>query len=166
VGPPGVGRNLGFSLAGLALQEAAGMDFADLVEERVLAPAGMTGASLHAARVEETGDFAYGHSGDPGLPDPLPPTGLYYADSAYAPIRRLGVCEPCATAFRRRSWAVVRGALGLRHRMRSPARVGAVVRVRDVRERAVEDVLSHSSSVAGFLSDFRIAPARSFALFS
>ncbi len=52
--------NLGFSLASLVAQEAGDEDFRDLVETRVLWPAGMADSTMHV-REAKHGEFAYGH---------------------------------------------------------------------------------------------------------
>ncbi|MBM4368361.1 MAG: beta-lactamase family protein [Deltaproteobacteria bacterium] len=52
--------NLGFSLASLAVQEAGGDDFPELVESRVLGPVGMTSATMRARKAKRR-EFTYGH---------------------------------------------------------------------------------------------------------
>lgn len=173
--PPGevfLYSNLGFALAGLALQEAAGQDFADVVETRVLAPAGMLGATLHAERVEAEGDFAWGHSSQPGLQEPIPPTGLYYADSAYGPMGGVWASADDLVAWAlahfsddpavmsAASWAELRTA-------QTPTREAPDQSYGYglfVDEGWQEPLLSHSGSVGGFLSEMRLAPSRGFAL--
>ena len=74
------------ALAGLALQEASGTAFADLVEERIFSPAGMETASMHAEQVEDEGSYATGHSGSASNPTLTAPTDSYYATGYYGPM--------------------------------------------------------------------------------
>jgi CubicO group peptidase (beta-lactamase class C family) len=57
--------NLGYSLAGLALERAAGARFRDLVESRILAPLGMDTATFDVDEVLARNDYAAAH---PDLP--------------------------------------------------------------------------------------------------
>jgi CubicO group peptidase (beta-lactamase class C family) len=65
--PPGVVfdyNNLGFELAGLAMQNATGQPFASLVESEVFPNAGMTDARMDPAKVTSEGDYAVGYPSD------------------------------------------------------------------------------------------------------
>ncbi|MEW5854124.1 MAG: serine hydrolase domain-containing protein [Myxococcota bacterium] len=77
--------NPGYALAGLALQEAAGTPFADLVESRVFAPAGMTHATMHGASMT-SGTYAYGHAVSWPPTGTYGPTDSYYSDPWYGPM--------------------------------------------------------------------------------
>jgi CubicO group peptidase (beta-lactamase class C family) len=57
--------NLGFSLAGLAMERAAGAHFRDLVESRILAPLAMHTATFDVDEVLASNDYAAAH---PSLP--------------------------------------------------------------------------------------------------
>lgn len=64
--------NPGFSLAGLVLQAATGQPFAEAVEQRVFAPAGMQTATYDTAEVA-AGEYATGHT--------LRPDGTLFAET-------------------------------------------------------------------------------------
>jgi CubicO group peptidase (beta-lactamase class C family) len=77
--------NLGFSLAGLAAEQAAGLPYRDLVERRVLQPFGMRTATFDVNEVMDRADYAEAHAGA-GAPDItlgrcalLEPPGYMYA---------------------------------------------------------------------------------------
>ncbi len=56
--------NLGFSLAGLAAERAAGAPFRELIEGRVLEPLGMATATFDVDEVLAGGDYAVAHAAD------------------------------------------------------------------------------------------------------
>jgi CubicO group peptidase (beta-lactamase class C family) len=76
--------NLGYSLAGLVAERAAGVPFRQLVEDHILGPLGMATATFDVDEVIATGDHAAAHPIDPidatlsrcGLTDP---PGYLYA---------------------------------------------------------------------------------------
>ena len=87
--PPGAlfnYSNLGMSLAGLALEEASGDPFAELVDARVFGPAGMGGATMDAEAVESGGNHAWGHTGLVHNPSVLSPTSAYFPTGYYGPM--------------------------------------------------------------------------------
>lgn len=72
---PGTGAlysNLGFDLLGLAMSEAAGKPYAELLEERVLRPRGMADTVVNP-RPGDAGRLMQGHDFD-GMPLPVVPT--------------------------------------------------------------------------------------------
>jgi CubicO group peptidase (beta-lactamase class C family) len=77
--------NLGFTLAGLVAEQAAGLPYRELVERRVLEPFGMRTATFEVNEVMERADYAVAHA-DGGAPDItlgrcaiLEPPGYMYA---------------------------------------------------------------------------------------
>ncbi|MBK6691178.1 MAG: beta-lactamase family protein [Myxococcales bacterium] len=83
--PPGAVfnySNLGFSLAGLALQRATGTPFGALVEASVFGPTAMSRATMSTERTEQEGDFAFGHSEGKALR----PTEAYFQSGQYGPM--------------------------------------------------------------------------------
>ena len=76
--------NLGFSLAALVAERAAGLPYRDLVERRVLGPLGMRTATFDVDEVVATGDHAVAHAAAPlditlGRCALLEPPGYMYA---------------------------------------------------------------------------------------
>ncbi len=87
--PPGevwLYSNPGFALAGRALEVAAGAPFAELVQDRVFAPAGMSDAIMGATLVGDEENMARGHSGGAASPEVIEPTDLYLASTYYGPM--------------------------------------------------------------------------------
>ncbi len=85
--PPGAVWNYsnpGYSLAGLAAQEAAGRPFGTLMQERLFGPAGMTRATMDASRVASEPDFAQGHIGSVAMH--VGPLEWYYGAGWYGPM--------------------------------------------------------------------------------
>ncbi|MEM9191303.1 MAG: serine hydrolase domain-containing protein [Myxococcota bacterium] len=77
--------NPGFTIAGLVLQQVAGMPFAEIVAKEILRPAGMT-ATFDAAEVQR-GEYASGHSNLPPFADaPIGPVDSYFHTGYYAPM--------------------------------------------------------------------------------
>ena len=76
--------NTGFSVAGYVLEVAAGIPFAELVESRIFAPAGMQ-ATFDVA-VVKAGDHAPGHSGGGSLVEVVEPDGSYLHFGNYGPM--------------------------------------------------------------------------------
>ena len=164
--------NLGMALAGLALEEASGEFFADLVEDRIFQPAGMDGASMHAELVETEGDFAYGHSGGPASTTVTAPTDSYYATGYYGPMGGAwgGVLDLAA-------WGEVhldQGGDVLNSE--SMAKLGtAWTETRRYPEQHYGyglfidrlygyDMLNHGGSVGGFLTHWMLVPEAGFAV--
>lgn len=58
--------NLGYSLAGLIVEEMSGQPFAEAMKERIFTPTGMTGATFDSIEVSTGGNYATGHSYDNG----------------------------------------------------------------------------------------------------
>jgi CubicO group peptidase (beta-lactamase class C family) len=174
--PPGAlynYSNLGFSLAGLMLEEVDGRTFAELVEARVFAPAGMSTASMHADQVAAEGDFAYGHSGAVISPNVFDPQDSYYDTGYYGPMGG--------------AWASVEDLArwGLVH-MSSGGDVMGPEWIEALQTPQVETgqypgqsygyglfidtlqgptVLSHSGSVGGYLTDWVLVPEAGFGVF-
>ncbi|HET9141407.1 serine hydrolase domain-containing protein [Actinophytocola sp.] len=72
--------NAGFVVLGAVLEKVTGAPYADRIQERVLAPAGMTETRLHPYRAAEIPDMAHGYvfvgaDGRPLPPGPGPRTG-------------------------------------------------------------------------------------------
>jgi CubicO group peptidase (beta-lactamase class C family) len=175
--PPGavfLYSNLGFALAGTIVQEAADRPFADVIETRVFAPAGMTGASLHPADVEASGNFAYGHTSDEYFQDevPIPPTGAYYAATAYLPMggvwasvadmARWGIAHIRRTeaVMSSEGWASLRAHVTETHE--APAEHYGYGLFVDASYEP--EVLHHSGGVVGFAADWYVAPDLGFGL--
>lgn len=174
--PPGetwLYSNLGFSLAGLVIQEAAGADFRDVVEQRIFVPAGLTGASMHADQVASQGSFAYGHSEDPTYPNPVPPTGAYFADTAYGPmggawmsvedLARWGLAHLARSpaVLSQAAWTDLR-ALHSKTLWGPAEYYGYGVFIDDLGEDAV---LSHGGGTVGFSAQWQLVPERGFGVF-
>lgn len=84
---PGTYSNLGFELLGAALASAADRPYRDLVRERVLIPAGLSGATVPYADAELTdtdllGQTGGGRTADAWLGEALAPAGGTRADIA------------------------------------------------------------------------------------
>lgn len=83
--PPGAVfnySNVGYSIAGQVLVEAAGKPFADIVQERVFDPAGMTRATMSVDEVLAGGNYAWGTEGGAAVA----PNDAYYAGDWYGPM--------------------------------------------------------------------------------
>ena len=166
--------NLGMALAGLALEEALGEPFADLVEDRIFEPAGMSRASLHVAEVEEEGDFAYGHSGSAQQSNEVAPTDSYLPSGYYGPMGGAwasvldlaawgevhlsqggDVLEPSSLSLLSTPWTETR--------LIPDQHYGYGLFVDDIHG---FDRLSHGGSVAGYLSTWLLAPVEGFGVFA
>lgn len=77
-------NNLGYALAGLTLQRAAGQPFALLVQSRIFQPAGMAGATMDAAALEMAGNYATGYTESPT--NPVSPSDEYLSSEFYGPM--------------------------------------------------------------------------------
>ncbi len=173
--PPGalwLYSNLGFSLAGLVLQEAAGEGFAHLVRTHVLEPAQMDTARMDAAVVVQEGDFAYGHTASFQDAEPIDPLGAYYDASAYGPMGGLWASVSDMAAWARASmqkdeailsvgsWELLRTPVSLTKQ--NPGESYAL-------GLAVDDfhspsVLYHTGSTVGFFGWWYLVPERDVAL--
>ena len=83
--------NMGFSLAGLVLEEVSGIPYADAMRQRIFNPLEMTGATYNTGAVIASGNYAVGHTFqqggevdqyiEPGFYDcgMASPAGLFYA---------------------------------------------------------------------------------------
>lgn len=78
--------NAGFALAGLALANAAGVPFEQLVQERVFVRAGMADAVMGATLTGDEQHMAHGHGGTASNPEPIAPTESYLASTYYGPM--------------------------------------------------------------------------------
>jgi CubicO group peptidase (beta-lactamase class C family) len=58
--------NLGYSLAGLVVEEMSGLPFAEAMKQRIFTPAGMTEATYFPNEVISSGNYAIGHSYEDG----------------------------------------------------------------------------------------------------
>lgn len=58
--------NLGYSLAGLVVEEMSGLPFAEAMKQRIFTPAGMTEATYYPNEVSSSGNYAVGHSYEDG----------------------------------------------------------------------------------------------------
>lgn len=154
--------NPGYSLAGLAAQEAAGQPFASLMETRLFAPAGMTRATMDASRVAREPDYASGHADSAATE--LGPRDSYYGAGWYGPMGGAwGSVEDLARFGMLLSGAVP-GVL-------SDASLAALMtpRIRTTYEgrsygygvfldEGTTRRVSHSGSVGGFLTDYVVYP--------
>jgi CubicO group peptidase (beta-lactamase class C family) len=84
--------NVGFELAGLAMQKAAKQEFGALIESKVFAPAGMVDARMDAAKVVSEGNFAtsYASTGAFGPSDMVGATVMGPDTGAWASASDLG----------------------------------------------------------------------------
>jgi CubicO group peptidase (beta-lactamase class C family) len=167
--------NLGFALAGTILQEATGQPFADVVEDNIFAPAGMTGASLHPMDVVWQGNFAYGHTKNPSYSwqVPIPPNGAYYAMTAYLPMggvwasvndmARWGLAhlEQNASVMSPASWTALRAHHT--ETRKAPAQYYGYGLYVDAS--AEQEMLHHNGSVSGFASNWVLIPDLGFGIF-
>ncbi len=166
--------NLGMSLAGLAMEEAAGEPFADLVGDRIFAPAGMDGASMHADEVEAAGDFAWGHSVTAANPTVTAPTDSYYGTGYYGPMGGAwaGVRDLAA-------WAVVHldgggdvmdadamASLAAPVALTGQAPTDSYGQGLFVDELYGVPHLHHGGSVGGFLTSWSLIPSEEFGVFA
>lgn len=78
--------NPGFAIAGLSLENAAGVPFEQLVRERIFEPAGMTDAVMGAELTGDEDKMAHGNGGDPNAPETIAPTDSYLASTYYGPM--------------------------------------------------------------------------------
>jgi CubicO group peptidase (beta-lactamase class C family) len=121
------------------------------MEERVFAPAGMTGATMRVSDL--TAEVAHGHSGAPGGPS-IPPEGSYYGDPGYGP---MGGAWASADDLVRlaQSAALARQAEPLTPTGESPGqRYGWGLFL----ESGAPVIAYHGGSVEGFLSDLTVVP--------
>jgi CubicO group peptidase (beta-lactamase class C family) len=168
--PPGAVWNYsnpGFSVAGRALEVAAGEAFAELVTSRVFQPAEMT-ATFDAAGVA-AGDFAYGHSTDAWYSEPIAPDGAYFHTTYYGP---MGGAWGSITDFAK--WAAVHAATDgstlsreALDRTRAPHTPTTTAGTSYGLGMFVEDALSprvihHGGSAPGFLANWRVVPEAGF----
>ena len=165
--------NLGMALAGLALQEASGTPFADLVEDRIFSPAGMGTASMHAAVVEAEGEWATGHSGSASSPNLTSPTDSYYATGYYGP---MGGAWGSVTDLARWGLVHLEGGADVLSETALTSLQTPVSPTRRFPEQGYGyghfidrifgfDLLSHSGSVGGFLTTWMLVPERGFGVF-
>ena len=167
--PPGAVfnySNLGMSLAGLALQTASGTPFAELVETEVFRPAGMDRATMSVDTVLSDEDYARGHSGNPSAPTVIGPEESYYHTGYYGP---MGGAWASAEDLAR--WAEVHMEDGgdvmqpetlarLRTSHTPTGRLPGQTFGYSLFMDSIygEQVLSHSGSVGGYLTDWRLVP--------
>jgi len=173
--PPGAlfnYSNLGMSLAGLTLEVAADTPFGTLVEERVFSPAGMTRATMFIDTVVSDADYARGHTGDPATPTVIAPDGSYYHTGYYGP---MGGAWTSATDLAR--WAEVHLDDGgevmqpesmdrLRADHTQTGRVPGQTHGYSLFKDTIYggQILSHSGSVPGYMTDWQMVPAEGFAV--
>jgi CubicO group peptidase (beta-lactamase class C family) len=162
--------NPGFSVAGLAIEKATGLPFADAVAESLLIPSGLE-ATL---RLDEVlaGSYAYGHSTDDWYgADPQPPDGAYYATGYYGPMGGLwGSVEDLgrwaqlhiegeSDALSHDSVELIQAPHARTTYTGSSYGYGMFVDTG-----VVPRSLRHSGSVVGFLTEFRVIPTAGFAV--
>ncbi len=169
--PPGAVFNYsndGTSLAGLTMQKAAGMSFAQLIEQKVFAPAKMTTASMDAAAVEASGTYALGYSEDGSVSKP---TDSYLPLEYYGP---MGGAWATASDMAALAKELIAGGGDLLDATGYAAfaqpRVDEAFGGSSYGLGTIIDDLSgtqsfrHSGSVGGFLSEFQVLPSRGFAV--
>jgi CubicO group peptidase (beta-lactamase class C family) len=174
--PPGAVWNYsnpGFAVAGAVLQVGSGTPFAELVESRIFAPAGMTRATMHVSTVLGDDDYAWGHTGSAAAPESIAPDGSYYEAGWYGPMGGAwGSVEDLAR------WGEVHlngggdvmsaegvASLGAFHTPTTDSESGYGYGL-FVERYFVPTVLSHGGSVPGFLADWRIVPELGFGVFA
>ncbi|HJN76174.1 MAG TPA: serine hydrolase domain-containing protein [Myxococcota bacterium] len=162
--------NLGASLAGLVLEQAAGEPFASLVDTRIFGPAGMSRATLDAEAVEDDGDFAWGNTTWWDV-DPIAPTDYYLPTGYYGPmggawgsasdlaIWGLAHSEDGAP-LSEESWALLREAHTPTGHF--PEQTHGYNLFRDTARGPT--LYNHSGGVAGWLSYVVVAPDEGFAV--
>lgn len=171
--PPGAVWNYsnpGFSVAGLALQKAAGQPFAQLVAEHVAVPAGMT-STMDVLEVM-AGDYAHGHSQYPPFDsDPIPPDGAYFHTTDYGPmgglwgsIRDLARwievhIEGGGAVLSPQSFELLRTSHSPTTYHGTDYGLGLFIR-RELTPR----VYDHSGSTPGFLTDWQVIPEAGFGI--
>jgi CubicO group peptidase (beta-lactamase class C family) len=173
--PPGAAynySNLGMALAGLALETAAGEPFGDLVEQRVFMPAEMGRATLSVDTVMSDEDYARGHSGDATAEAVIQPDGSYYHTGYYGP---MGGAWASAEDLAR--WAAVQLADG--GVVMSSASMDLITTPHTPTGRSPTQAYgyglfmdslygtttrSHSGSVGGYLTDWKLVPQAEFAV--
>jgi CubicO group peptidase (beta-lactamase class C family) len=168
--PPGAVFNYsneGFAVAGLGLQIAAGEPFGPMLEREVFANAGMTGASMDAARVQKEGNFATGVSSDGG--GPVLPTDGYLASTYYGPMGGAWVSSRDLAKFAQTLIAgggtlLTKDSLGAMTTPRISGFPGTKYGLgMEITDHAGITTWSHSGGVAGFGSYMSIAPSEGFA---
>lgn len=166
--PPGAVfnyNNIGFELAGLMMQRAAGAPFASLVEQLVFAPAGMADARMDPATVEREGNFAsaYPPGGGPLRPTEVASPSMGPDTGAFA----------SATDLARFAQTLLRGGGS----MLTPASVAKLTTQRTPTEDPAQGyglgmfvanlggtaVWTHPGDNSGYQSDLTIVPSRGFA---
>ncbi len=173
--PPGAVWNYsnpGFAVAGAVLEVASGTPFAELVESRIFAPAGMTRATMRVATVLGDEDYAFGHTGSANAPEAIAPDGSYYEAGWYGPMGGAwGSVEDLARwgEVHLHGGADVMSAAGMAslgefHTPTTDAESGYGYGL-FVERYFVPTVLSHGGSVPGFLADWRIVPELGFGVF-
>lgn len=173
--PPGAVWNYsnpGFSVAGAALERAAGISFGQLVETRVFGPANMSRATMGVPVVLADGDYAFGHSDGPSVSSPIAPDGSYFESGSYGPMGGAwGSIEDLAR------W----GEVHLQQGGQVLSTAGAALLTQFHTRTTSADqgygyghfvdaylnpiVISHGGSSPGFLSDWRIVPDLDFGVF-
>lgn len=86
--PPGAVweySNIGFALVGYALATASGQPFADLVEDHVFAPLGLTDSGMHPIADPTVSTYGYSTWFGPTEQE-VPPDDEFIASSVYAPM--------------------------------------------------------------------------------
>jgi CubicO group peptidase (beta-lactamase class C family) len=166
--PPGAVWNYsnpGYAVAGAAMQVAGERRFATLIEQRLMAPAGMTGATMSIADLGS--DVARGHEGSKSDPTVLKPTDSYYGEENYAPMGGAWSSAEDLARFLRLSWGddALADKIAPMWEPRTPTGEPGVSYGHGVFvDRSFQPTLRyHSGSVGGFLADYLVVPEAEFA---
>lgn len=171
--PPGAVWNYsnpGFSVAGAALEAAAGRPFATLVQDEIFTPARML-ATMDVTRVM-AGDYAPGHSGSADAPSVVAADGAYFHTSYYSP---MGGAWGSVVDLARWAEAHLAGdpavldAAGWTALRTPHSRTGSWGRSYGyglgVDDSVAPVVLSHSGSAPGYLADWTLVPEAGVGVF-
>jgi CubicO group peptidase (beta-lactamase class C family) len=156
--------NDGFAILGGLLEQASGVPFDQLVRDEVFGPIGMTGSTMRVSEVMESGDYAYGHNGS----KVLSPEDSYYAAPWYGPMG-----GGWASAEDMGKYA--RAIMGLGHmKVQFAEQAGAQIETGQYPGESYgyglfldygvqPQMIYHSGSVEGFLSDTEVVPSEGMA---
>lgn len=156
--------NDGFAILGALLEQASGTPFDQLVHQEVFDRIGMDGATMRVNEVTASGDFAYGYNGSKALS----PQDSYYGAPWYGPMG-----GGWASAEDMGKYA--RAIMGLGH-MKAEAQAQAAPQIETGQypgesygyglflDYGVQpQMIYHSGSVEGFLSDTEMVPSEGMA---
>lgn len=167
--PPGAVfnySNVGYSIAGQVVAKAAGKPFADVIQERVFTPAGMTRATMSVPEVMSGGNYAWGTQEG----SPVSPNDVYYAGDWYGPMGGAWSSVTDLAHWAEAHFAVAGtstiSAAGFANLAtpRTPTtwggQYGLGLEVMETSPR----IVTHSGSTLGYQSDWLIIPERGFAI--